>query len=77
MAGEGRGQHGIGADDAFGILARTPGRSPLQELNDFPFFRPDGDAPPPPWALRHAGALLSALALTIAAEGVVLGLLLR
>ena len=68
-------------DDGFAdlddLLARTPRRSPLQELSDYPFFRPEEDAPTPSRVSRYGIVLLVALACILAVELVLLVLLLH
>ena len=46
---------------------RPPRRDPLHELRDYPFFRPEGDAPAPSWLARHGPAVALALAYLVAA----------
>ena len=66
-----------GIDDHDDLLARSPRRSPLQELRDFPFFHPEEEHSAPSWLARYGAALLVALALVAIVELVVLVLLLR
>ena len=77
MAMEQQDQHGIGADDPLGLLARSARRSPLHELRDYPFFAPEGDSPARTQTIPHGGAWLAALLLALILEAVVLSLLLR
>jgi hypothetical protein len=70
-------QQRIGSDDSLDLPIRVRSRSPLQELNDYPFFDPEEDRPAPAWAMRHGRLCLVALAIASAIEVAVLGLLLR
>jgi hypothetical protein len=70
-------QQRIGSDDSLDLPIRVRRRSPLQELNDYPFFDLEEERPAPSWAIRHGRLCLAALAITSAIEVAVLGLLLR
>jgi hypothetical protein len=76
-------QQRLGADDLLNLPIRIRKRSPLQELDAFPFFFEEKDEedeekrPAPSWMVRHGGACLAVLAVVSAVEAVVLGMLMR
>jgi hypothetical protein len=77
-------QQRLGADDLLSLPIRIRKRSPLQELDAFPFFHEEEDEeedeeerPAPSWMVRRGGACLAVLAVVSAVEVVVLGMVLR